>query len=424
MNLSRKWLSEFVSVEADDKEFAESMTLSGSKVELTHDLGAEIQNVVVGKVLSMEHHPDSDHMWVCQIDVGREEPVQIVTGAWNVHIDDLVPVAMHKSTLPGGKKIEKGKLRGVVSNGMLCSLKELNLTAEHDYPYAVITPAALLNDYKPLDPEKPSIPADIKAGDKVFGPVVCGKVLECETQSYGLYHTTLDIGGATASPDTACSNLHAGDLVAYNTKTDSICTLEDLHAEQREFPHCIADGIFVLNEDVKPGDDIAVVIGADDHVVEFEITPNRPDCLSVIGLAREASATFGRPLKLHTPEVKGCGGSIAELVDIDIEDGDLCLDAGTLTEEAVSPATALARIMYALREGWLLEQNDESREGVPCTRLALDQTGASDTDIVTTVWLRQADGTPFLGEIAVDGETILTVRFTAFGFCDTITDNS
>lgn len=107
-----------------------------------------------------------------------------------------------------------------------------------------------------------------------------------------------------------------------------------------------------------------------------------------------------------------------------LEYGDLCLDAGTLTEEAVSPATALARIMYALREGWLLEQNDESREGVPCTRLALDQTGASDTDIVTTVWLRQADGTPFLGEVAVDGETILTVRFTAFGFCDTITDNS
>ena len=77
--------------------------------------------MVVGKVLSMEHHPDSDHMWVCQIDVGREKPVQIVTGAWNVHIGDLVPVALHKSTLPGGKKIEKGKLRGV-SNGMLCGL--------------------------------------------------------------------------------------------------------------------------------------------------------------------------------------------------------------------------------------------------------------------------------------------------------------
>ena len=325
MILSRKWLNEFVDVsDISDREFDEAMTLSGSKVETVTALDESLKNVVVGKILSMEKHPDSDHMWICQIDVGQAEPTQIVTGAWNIHVGDLVPVAQHKSLLPNGTKIEKGKLRGVVSNGMLCSLKELSLTAEHDYPYAVITPAALLNDYKPLDPEKPSIPADIKAGDKVFGPVVCGKVLECETQSYGLYHTTLDIGGATASPDTGCSNLHAGDLVAYNTKTDSICTLEDLHAEQKEFPHCIADGIFVLNEDVKPGDDMAKVIGADDHVVEFEITPNRPDCLSVIGLAREASATFGRPLKLHTPEVKGCGGSIAELVDIDIEDGDLC----------------------------------------------------------------------------------------------------
>ena len=325
MILSRKWLNEFVDVsDISDREFDEAMTLSGSKVETVTALDESLKNVVVGKILSMEKHPDSDHMWICQIDVGQAEPTQIVTGAWNIHVGDLVPVAQHKSLLPNGTKIEKGKLRGVVSNGMLCSLKELSLTAEHDYPYAVITPAALLNDYKPLDPEKPSIPADIKAGDKVFGPVVCGKVLKCEAQSYGLYHTTLDIGGATASPDTGCSNLHAGDLVAYNTKTDSICTLEDLHAEQKEFPHCIADGIFVLNEDVKPGDDMAKVIGADDHVVEFEITPNRPDCLSVIGLAREASATFGRPLKLHTPEVKGCGGSIAELVDIDIEDGDLC----------------------------------------------------------------------------------------------------
>ena len=325
MILSRKWLNEFVDVsDISDREFDEAMTLSGSKVETVTALDESLKNVVVGKILSMEKHPDSDHMWICQIDVGQAEPTQIVTGAWNIHVGDLVPVAQHKSLLPNGTKIEKGKLRGVVSNGMLCSLKELSLTAEHDYPYAVITPAALLNDYHPLDKDKPSIPADIKPGDKVFGPVVCGKVLECEAQSYGLYHTTLDIGGATASPDTACSNLHVGDLVAYNTKTDSICTLEDLHAEQKEFPHCIADGIFVLNEDVKPGDDIAVVIGADDHVVEFEITPNRPDCLSVIGLAREASATFGRPLKLHTPEVKGCGGSIAELVDIDIEDGDLC----------------------------------------------------------------------------------------------------
>ena len=325
MILSRKWLNEFVDVsDISDREFDEAMTLSGSKVETVTALNESLKNVVVGRILSMEKHPDSDHMWVCQMDVGQTEPVQIVTGAWNIHVGDLVPVAQHKSLLPGGVKIEKGKLRGVLSNGMLCSLKELGLTAEHDYPYAVITPAALLNDYHPLDKDKPSIPADIQPGDKVFGPVVCGKVLECEFQSYGRYHTTLDIGGATACPDTACSNLHMGDLVAYNTKADAICTLSDLHAEQKEFPHCISDGIFILNEDVKPGDDMAKVIGADDHVVEFEITPNRPDCLSVIGLAREASATFGRPLKLHTPEVKGCGGSIAELVDIDIEDGDLC----------------------------------------------------------------------------------------------------
>ncbi len=326
MKLSRKWLNEFVEVgSVSDRDFAEAMTLSGSKVEITEDLGASLKNVVVGRVVSMEKHPDSDHMWVCQLDIGEAEPTQIVTGAWNIHVGDLVPVAKHKSLLPGGVKIEKGKLRGVVSNGMLCSLKELGLTAEHDYPYAVITPAALLNDYKPLDPNKPSIPADIKAGDPVFGPVVCGRVLECEPQTYGRYHTTLDLGGATASPDTGCSNIHVGDLVAFNSKSDAICTLADLHAEQKEFPHCITDGIFVLNESgAKPGDDMAALIGADDHVVEFEITPNRPDCLSVIGLAREAAVTFHKPLKLHTPEIRGCGGSIAELVDIDIEDPDLC----------------------------------------------------------------------------------------------------
>ena len=325
MNLSRKWLREFVSVDANDKDFAEAMTLSGSKVELTHDLGEEISNVVVGQIVSMVRHPNSDHMWICQLDVGQAEPVQIVTGAWNIHPGDLVPVALHKSTLPGGKKIEKGKLRGEVSNGMLCSLSELNLD-ERDFPYAVITPAALLNDYKPLDPKKPSIPADIKAGDKVFGPVVCAKVLECAPQPDGSYHTCLDLGGSTAVPDTVCSNIHEGDLVAYNTKSNAICTLEDLHAQQAEFPHCIPDGIFVLREEgVKPGDDIKPVIGADDHVVEFEITPNRPDCLSVIGLAREAAATYNVPLTLHEPEVKGGGeGSLVELLDVETPASDLC----------------------------------------------------------------------------------------------------
>ncbi len=169
MLLSRKWLSEFVTVDANDKEFAEAMTLSGSKVEVTEDMGAEISNVVVGRIQSMERHPDSDHMWVCQLDVGQDAPVQIVTGAWNIHTGDLVPVALHKSTLPGGVKIEKGKLRGVLSNGMLCSLKELKLD-ERDFPYAVITPAALLNDYHPLDKDKPSIPADIQPGHKIYRP--------------------------------------------------------------------------------------------------------------------------------------------------------------------------------------------------------------------------------------------------------------
>ena len=324
MNLSRKWLNEFVTVEANDKEFAEAMTLSGSKVEITTDLGAEISNVVVGRIVSMVRHPNSDHMWICQLDVGQEEPVQIVTGAWNIHVGDLVPAALHKATLPGGVKIEKGKLRGEKSNGMLCSLKELNLE-ERDFPYAAVIPAALLNDYKPLNPEKPSIPADIQPGDKVFGPVVCARVLECAAQPDGSYRTCLDLGGATACPDTVCSNLHEGDLVAYHTKSGSICTLADLHAEQAEFPHCIPDGIFVLREEgVKPGDDIKGVIGADDHVVEFEITPNRPDCLSVIGLAREAAATFDQPLKLHEPVVKGGGpGSLVDLLDVETPAADL-----------------------------------------------------------------------------------------------------
>ncbi len=324
MNLSRKWLNEFVTVEASDKDFAEAMTLSGSKVETFEDLGAEIKNVVVGKVLSMEHHPDSDHMWVCQIDIGTEDPVQIVTGAWNVHVGDLVPVAKHKSMLPGGKKIEKGKLRGIPSNGMLCGLSELNLD-ERDFPYAAIVPAALLNDYKPLDKNKPSIPADIKAGDKVFGPVVCGKMLEVMPLENGSYHTCIDIGDATACPDTRCDNLHTGDLVAYNTKTDTICTLEDLHAQQAEFPHCIPDGIFILREDCKPGDDLKPIINADDHVVEFEITPNRPDCLSVIGLAREVAATYDAPLTLHEPQVKGgAQGKLENLLQVSTPASDLC----------------------------------------------------------------------------------------------------
>ena len=328
MNLSRKWLDEFVTVHADDKEFDEAMTLSGSKVETTRYLGEEIHNVVVGKVLSMERHPDSDHMWVCQVDAGQGEPVQIVTGAWNVHPGDMVPVALHKSTLPGGKKIERGKLRGILSDGMLCGMSELGLD-ERDFPYAAITPAALLNDYKPLDPSKPSIPADIQPGDKVFGPVVCAKVEAVKAAGDGRWTCQLSYaeadGPSGAIVTTPCPNLHGGDLVAFNTKAGTICTLADLRAEQAEFPHCIPDGIFILHEDCKPGDDIKPVINADDHVVEFEITPNRPDCLSVIGLAREVSATFDVPLTLHDPVVKGgADGVLCELLDVETPDPELC----------------------------------------------------------------------------------------------------
>ncbi len=324
MNLSREWLNEFVPVTASDREFAEAMTLSGSKVEGTTDLGAEISNVVVGKILSMERHPNSDHMWVCQIDVGDSEPVQIVTGAWNIHVGDLIPVAKDNSWLPGGVHITRGNLRGVKSKGMLCSLKELNLD-ERDFPYGVITAAALLNDYHPIDPEKPSIPADVQPGHKIYGPVVAAGVEAVESAGEGRWTCTLTYPEKTAAVVTPCQNIHEGDLVAYNTKTGAICTLSDLHAEQREFPHCIPDGIFVLQEEgVQPGDDIKPVINADDHVVEFEITPNRPDCLSVIGLAREAAATFNAPLTLHAPVVKGgADGVLAELLDVETPAADL-----------------------------------------------------------------------------------------------------
>ena len=224
MDLSRKWLTEFVDVgldEINDHDFAEAMTMSGSKVEDTHYMGEGISNVVVGRIVEMVRHHDSDHMWTCQVDVGGKRLLQIVTGAQNQQVGDLVPVALDGATLPGGAEIHTTTFRSELSEGMMCSIKELGLTL-HDFPYA------------------------------------------------------------------------------------------------------IEDGLFILQEDCRPGDDIVPVIGRDDHVVEFEITPNRPDCLSVIGLAREASVTFQKPLKLHTPVVKGSGGDIHELVKVDVEDAKLC----------------------------------------------------------------------------------------------------
>ena len=327
MRLSRKWLNEFADLpidKYDDRTFGEAMTVSGSKVEITEDLSRNISNVKAGRIISIEKHPNSDHMLVTRIDVGGEEPVQICTGAWNVHVGDLVPAALDNSVLPNGAKITKGKLRGVESDGMLCSLKELGLTT-HDYPYGEIKAAAILGDYHPINPDKPSIPADISHGDRIFGNVVAAEVVSVEPYGVNLWKLELDSGSRIADSICDCQNVHTGDMVAYDNASGRICTLEDLHAKQEEFPHCIPDGIFILHEDCRPGDDIGALIGMDDHVVEFEITPNRPDCLCVIGLAREAAVTFGKKLMLHEPVVQAkAGGDINELAKVVIEDPELC----------------------------------------------------------------------------------------------------
>lgn len=328
MVLSRKWLNEFVDgvsvQDISDKEFSEAMTLSGSKVETIDDQGAEFKNIVVGKILSMEKHPNSDHMWVTQIDVGADEPVQICTGAWNIHVGDLVPVAKHNSILPGGHKITKGKLRGVLSCGMLCSLAELGVEVR-DFPYGEIKAAAILGDYHVLAGEKPSIPENVQEGLRIYGKVYTAKVLSCETVAYATYKLSVDWGKGAKEITTNCANIHEGDMICVDTKSGEVLTLAGLHAQQKEFPNCIEDGIFILNEEgAKAGDSVPAVLGLDDHVVEFEITPNRSDCLGVIGLAREAAVTFGKELKLHTPEVKGTGDFILNYADVDILDGDLC----------------------------------------------------------------------------------------------------
>ena len=222
MDLSIRWLKDYVDIgDISMRDFSEAMSMSGSKVEGWTTEFEDVKNVVVGKILSVEPHPDSDHLVICQLDVGQQEPVQIVTGASNVHVGDMVPAALHKSQLPNGVKITKGKLRGVMSNGMMCSIAELNLT-KGDFPYAA------------------------------------------------------------------------------------------------------EDGIFLLQEDCQVGQDIASAIGCNDTCVEFEITPNRPDCLSVLGLAREAAVTFGKELKMHTPQVKGCGGDIHDYLSVEVRNPQLC----------------------------------------------------------------------------------------------------
>lgn len=220
MKMPLNWAKDYADFSCTPHEYAQSMTMSGSKVETFFSEADEIKNVVIGKILEITPHPDSDHLVVCQVDAGQDAPVQIVTGAGNLKVGDLVPAALHVSKLPGGKEIRKGKLRGVESFGMLCSLSELGLT-KHD------------------------------------------------------------------------------------------------------FPNAVEDGILVLDEACEVGTPAVKALGMDDYVFEFEITPNRPDCLSVRGLARETAATFGVPFKDKAPQMPKGEGDINQHLKVSIKD-DLC----------------------------------------------------------------------------------------------------
>ena len=223
------WLSDFVSTEGiTSREYCDRMTDTGSKVEGYEALGQDIDDVVVGKIVRITPHENSDHLQICMIDVGKSDLVQIVTGAQNVFEGAYVPAALAPASLPGGVVIKAGKLRGVESNGMLCSFSELSLT-EHDCP--------------------------------------------------GKY----------------------------------------------------ADGILILDEsdgvdDSSIGKSIVDVLALSDVSVEFEITSNRPDCMSVIGLARETAVSFDRPWTLKAPVVKGAqdGDRIENHLSVKIDCPDLC----------------------------------------------------------------------------------------------------
>lgn len=236
MNLSMRWLNDYVKADMPINDYCHALTMSGSKVEGYEVEGADISNVVVGKILSKGPHENADALFVCQVDAGKESPVQIVTNAKNVKEGDLVPVALDGAVLPEGK-IKKGKLRGVESFGMFCGLDTLGLTA-HDFPYA--------------DP----------------------------------------------------------------------------------------DGVLVIQEDCQIGEDIHSALGLDDTSVEFEITSNRPDCLSVTGLARETAATYNLPLNIPVPSFKGIDGNIDEMLKVDVHNTEKCMRycAGIVKNVKIEPS--------------------------------------------------------------------------------------
>ncbi len=255
-----EWLNDYIDIkDIDTKEFCDRMILSGSDLETCEHFCEEMENVLVGKIEKIERHPDADKLVVCQINVGQEELVQIVTGAPNVFEGALVPVAMHKSRIPGplhgkakeegGTKITKGKLRGVASYGMLCSAEELGF-------------------------------------------------------------------------------------------------------EDKVVPVAHKDGIWILEEDFEPGMDFAEALGLKQAVVDFDITPNRPDCLAMVGMAREAAATFDRSFTYPDTELKEEGeGQASDFVSVEIENPENCKRyvARVVTDIKVeqSPWWLQKRLMYA-----------------------------------------------------------------------------
>ncbi|MCR5481819.1 MAG: phenylalanine--tRNA ligase subunit beta [Clostridia bacterium] len=226
-----EWLKDYTDVKVSVNEFCDRMIMSGSNLETVEYFGEGIEGVVVGKIEKIEKHPDADKLVVCSVNVGQEEPVQIVTGATNVFEGAYVPVALHGSHIPGplhgqpktegGVKIKKGKLRGVESFGMLCSAGELGLD------------------------------------DKVV-------------------------------------------------------------------PIAHRDGIWIMEGEYTPGMDFVEATGLKSAVVDFEITPNRPDCLAMIGMARESAATFGEKLRYPDTKCEKEEGNAKDHIQVEIKRPDLC----------------------------------------------------------------------------------------------------
>lgn len=216
-----KWLKEYVDIDIDSKELADRLTMSGSHVDSIENVDKGIENVVVGKIIEIAQHPDADKLVITQIDVGTEV-IQIVTGANNIKVGDYIPVALIGAKLPDGVKIKKGKLRGVESNGMLCSAQELGISEN-------------------------VVPKENK------------------------------------------------------------------------------DGIFILDKEYTLGQDIKETLGLYGEVIDFEITPNRPDCLSIIGMARETAATLGKPMKHLDIKINNQVDDIKDYFNgIIVEAKDLC----------------------------------------------------------------------------------------------------